>query len=146
MPPTTGSNQGEASLHWLGSLKLTQTCSTLVPGILLIAIFSGLLKTSRYETADPLNSEYWPLWAGERTVLCLLDHRYVELFYFFTSNDDSVGRLQGPTTFEVGTAVLYYPATHPSTKTFRRCPICLCSFPMFDVRSHTHILASSALS
>ena len=115
MASTTGSNQGEASLRWLGGLKLTQTCSTMVLGILLIAILSRSLQAPRYETADSLNSEYWPLRVGERTSLCLLDDRYVELFSFFTSSDDGVGRLRGPITFEVGTAIFNYPATHTST-------------------------------
>jgi len=112
MASTTGSNQGEASLRWLGSLKLTQTCSTMVLGILLIAILSRSLQTPRYETADSLNSEYWPLRVGERTILCLLDHRYVELFYFFTSNGDGVSRLRGPITFEVGTTVFLVLSNH----------------------------------
>ena len=57
------------------------------------------------------------------------------MFYLFTSNDNGVGRLQGPITFEVCTTILYYLATHTSTQTFRRCPICLCCLPKFDVRS-----------
>ena len=50
MAPTTGSNQGEASLRCSGGPKLTQTYSTLVLGVLLIAIISQPLKIPRYET------------------------------------------------------------------------------------------------
>ena len=68
----------------------------MVLGIQLIAILSRSLQTPRYETADSLNSEYCPLWVGERTILCLLDHRYVELFYFFTSNGDGAVGFEDP--------------------------------------------------
>ena len=50
MSPSTASSQGEASLRYLSSLKLTHTCSILILGILLIAIISQPLRTPRYET------------------------------------------------------------------------------------------------
>ena len=71
----------------------------------------------------------------------------VVLLVYFQQYHDGVGRLQGHITFQVGTAILNYLATYTSTQSFRRCPICLCCLPKFDVRSsHTLILPSSAVS
>ena len=94
-----------------GQSQTNTTCSTLVPGIILIATLRGPLKTPRY---DP------PLipCAVNVCLFGLVSQQFYaywiigmwSFFYFFTSNDGSVGRLQRHITFEVCTTILYFPA------------------------------------